>query len=62
MARWEVALKNGYTVLILKNKPKIIQEIQRGLDIAKKVFMRHAQKHWGLKKPSLAYLDKQRWK
>lgn len=49
MARWEMTLKNGYTVLILKNKPKTIQEIQRGLDIEKKVFMRHAQKHWGLK-------------
>lgn len=57
-----MALKTGYMVLILKNKAKIIQEIQRGLDIANKVFMRHAQKHWGLKKPSLAYLDKQRWK
>lgn len=49
MARWEMTLKNGYTVLILKNKSKTIQEIQRGLDIEKKVFMRHAQKHWGLK-------------
>lgn len=33
----------------LKNKPKTIQEIQRGLDIENKVFRRHAQKHWGLK-------------
>lgn len=49
MARWEITLKNGYTVLTLKNKRKTIQEIQRGLDIAKKLFMRHAQKHWGLK-------------
>lgn len=40
-----MALKNGYTLLILKNKPKIMQEIQRGNNIAKKVFMRHAQKH-----------------